>query len=100
MRKNLPPARLSRRQFLRRTGLLLTTSLWGAAIEAMSSSVHTYPLEVLPPEHQRVKDPVTGAELLFVTTHPGADLNSTSMNVPSSPTSCCCCSFPGASVEG
>lgn len=35
----------------------------------------TYPLEVFPPEHQRMKDPVTSADLLFVTTHPARDLN-------------------------
>ncbi|MGQ9880580.1 MAG: hypothetical protein ACUVSV_06925 [Armatimonadota bacterium] len=35
----------------------------------------TYPLEVFPPEHQRMEDPVTGADLLFVTTHPARDLN-------------------------
>jgi hypothetical protein len=43
----------------------------GAAIAAES----VYPLEVLPPEHQRMTDPKTGAELLFLTTAPGNDAN-------------------------
>jgi len=34
-----------------------------------------YPLEVLPPEHRRVTDPQTGAELLFLTTDPAKDSN-------------------------
>ncbi len=41
----------------------------------MPSTTRTYPLELLPPEHQRLKDSVTGADLLFVTTHPARDLN-------------------------
>lgn len=41
----------------------------------MSSATRTYPLEVLPPEHLRMKDPATGADLLFVTTHPARDVN-------------------------
>jgi len=41
----------------------------------MSPKPRTYPLEVFPPEHQRLNDPVTGADLLFITTHPARDLN-------------------------
>lgn len=36
---------------------------------------NSYPLEVLPAEHQRMTDPKTGAELLFLTTAPGNDAN-------------------------
>jgi hypothetical protein len=32
-----------------------------------------YSLTVLPPEHKVMKDPITGADLLFVTTHPAVD---------------------------
>lgn len=35
----------------------------------------SYPLEVLPPEHRRVTDSKTGAELLFLTTAPKKDMN-------------------------
>ena len=35
----------------------------------------SYTLEVLPPEHKRVTDSKTGAELLFLTTAPGRDAN-------------------------
>jgi oligogalacturonide lyase len=35
----------------------------------------SYPLPVLPPEHKTVTDPVTGAQLLFVTTDPARDHN-------------------------
>src|SRR5436190_21412967 len=34
-----------------------------------------YALEVLPPEHRRVTDPKTGAELLFLSTSPEKDSN-------------------------
>lgn len=34
-----------------------------------------YPLEVLPPEHQRMTDPKSGAQLLFLTTAPDNDAN-------------------------
>jgi len=36
---------------------------------------HFYELEVLPPEHKRMTDPKTGAELLFLTTAPENDSN-------------------------
>ncbi|HOX36638.1 MAG TPA: hypothetical protein PL033_01510 [Candidatus Brocadiia bacterium] len=35
----------------------------------------TYSLKVSPPEHKRMKDPITGAELLFIATHPAKDVN-------------------------
>lgn len=41
----------------------------------MPAPLRTYPLEVFPPEHQRMKDPMAGADLLFITTHPARDLN-------------------------
>lgn len=51
-----------------------------AAVFALAACVATaaeisYPLEVLPPEHRRMTDPKTGAELLFLTTAPGNDAN-------------------------
>src|SRR5881409_2323554 len=45
--------------------------LTSAATEALTS----YPLEVFPPEHRRIRDPKTGAELLFLTTSRDADSN-------------------------
>src|SRR5712671_2378126 len=36
---------------------------------------NSYPLEVFPPEHRRMTDPKTGAELLFLTTAPEKDSN-------------------------
>ena len=53
---------------LRVASFILLTS---AATEAMTS----YPLEVFPPEHQRLTDPKTGVELLFLTTAPEHDAN-------------------------
>ena len=49
--------------------LLLTVAAFGAVM------ADTYPLEVLPPEHKVVRDALTGAELLFATTHPAVDHN-------------------------
>jgi hypothetical protein len=46
----------------------------GAASLAPAAPI-TYPLAVLPPEHKIVKDPVTGAELLFVSAGPAKDHN-------------------------
>ena len=43
----------------------------GATVAAETS----YPLEVLPPEHRRMTDPKTGAQLLFLTTGPEKDSN-------------------------
>ena len=34
-----------------------------------------YDLKVFPPEHKHMKDPLTGVDLLFVTTHPDKDVN-------------------------
>ncbi|MDW8310911.1 MAG: hypothetical protein RMK20_16185, partial [Verrucomicrobiales bacterium] len=42
---------------------------------ATAPTLTTYPLEVLPPEHERATDPQTGTELLFLTTHPAEDVN-------------------------
>ena len=42
---------------------------------AAIAAENTYPLEVLPPECQRMTDPKTGAELLFLTTAPENDAN-------------------------
>ncbi len=50
------------------SGVLLATCATGTA----SAS---YPLEVFPPESKRMTDPVTGAELLFLTTSPEKDVN-------------------------
>lgn len=51
--------------------------LW--AVLSIGACAHaaqvTYPLPVLPPEHQSIKDPVTGAELLFVSAGPAKDHN-------------------------
>lgn len=41
---------------------------------ALAANV-SFPLEVLPPEHKRMTDPKTGAELLFLTTAPDKDEN-------------------------
>ncbi|MSU57111.1 MAG: hypothetical protein EXS35_02840 [Pedosphaera sp.] len=42
---------------------------------AAKVSATSYSLGVLPPEHQRMTDPKTGAELLFLTTAPADDVN-------------------------
>jgi oligogalacturonide lyase len=42
---------------------------------AATAATTSYPLEVLPPEHKRMTDPKTGAELLFLTTAPENDSN-------------------------
>jgi hypothetical protein len=42
---------------------------------AMPAGAEAYSLEVLPPEHRRMTDPETGAELLFLTTGPSHDQN-------------------------
>ena len=46
---------------------------WLACVAAPGGT--SYPLAVLPPEHQRMIDPKTGAELLFLTTAPEKDAN-------------------------
>jgi len=42
---------------------------------AATAAENSYPLEVLPPEHKRMTDLNTGAELLFLTTAPDHDAN-------------------------
>ena len=53
--------------------------LWAATIILLGvvakAAATSFPLEVLPPEHRRMTDPQTGAELLFLTTAPGNDVN-------------------------
>lgn len=44
-------------------------------LSPVQSPAAAYPLEVLPPEHKRMTDPTTGAELLFLTTAPATDAN-------------------------
>jgi hypothetical protein len=57
----------------------LTVNLCSAAVAlvacAATAAETAYPLEVLPPEHKRMTDPRTGAELLFLTTGPATNLN-------------------------
>lgn len=48
---------------------ILLSVLAGRAVESVSK------LEVLPAEHKRLADPVTGAQLLFLTTAPEKDAN-------------------------
>ena len=53
---------------------LFATAL--AVVAGAATAAETaYPLEVLPPEHRRMTDPKTGAELLFLTTAPENDVN-------------------------
>lgn len=68
-------SRLNRRQFLHGAGALLATTLLRRRLNAMSPEPRTYPLEVFPPEHRRMKDPETGVDLLFVTTHPAGNFS-------------------------
>jgi hypothetical protein len=44
-------------------------------VGAVMAAEVSYPLEVLPPEHRRMTDPKTGAELLFLTTNLEKDSN-------------------------
>jgi oligogalacturonide lyase len=53
-------------------GLSLCLALVAGAATAAETA---YPLEVFPPEHKRVTDPRTGADLLFLTTGPATNLN-------------------------
>jgi oligogalacturonide lyase len=54
-------------------------TLWAAGIVlaacAVATAATSYPLEVFPPEHKRMTDPRTGAELLFLTTATATNLN-------------------------
>lgn len=51
-------------------GLLL---FW--LIQAFAPGRLAYAFELLPAEHRQMQDPETGAELLFITTHPAVDTN-------------------------
>ena len=53
---------------------LLSTALALIAVSTVAAET-TYPLEVQPPEHRRMTDPKTGAELWFLTTAPENDAN-------------------------
>ena len=66
MRTQLTPHRFPAR--------LVATVLLGL-VHAANAATSKYPLEVLPPEHQRMNDPQTGAELLFLTSAPENDAN-------------------------
>lgn len=55
------------------TNLIVAGLCWFTCATALAGT--SYPLEVLPPEHQRMTDPKTGAELLFLTTAPAKDAN-------------------------
>src|SRR5262252_1266246 len=45
------------------------------SVRAGMAAETSYRLEVLRPEHRRMTDPKTGAELLFLTTNPEKDSN-------------------------
>ena len=60
----------------------LCTSVVALAVGAAIAAESVYPLEVLPPEHRRMTDPKTGAELLFLTTAPATMRTFTSMSTP------------------
>jgi hypothetical protein len=62
---------LSRHRFAARLCAGVIT-LFSCAVIAAEDS---YPLEVFPPEHQRMTDARSGAELLFLTTAPESDAN-------------------------
>lgn len=53
--------------------------LWSAILLVLArgalAAEPSYPLTVLPPEHRRMTDPRTGADLLFLTTAPERDAN-------------------------
>jgi oligogalacturonide lyase len=65
----------SRTPIRRRFVAGLSASIIALTAVAATAAESVYPLEVLPPEHQRMTDPKTGAELLFLTTAPGNDAN-------------------------
>ena len=61
---------------LRTRQIVSTLSLLAAAIPAGAGTVAgPFDLSVTPPEHKRMIDPQTGAELLFLATGPGEDRN-------------------------
>ena len=49
--------------------------LLAALVAPTAQAADAFPLKVSPPEHRRMKDPQTGAELLFLSTDPGEDGN-------------------------
>ena len=53
----------------------LAGGLLGLSVFTAASTQTPYVLQVLPPEQQRRLDPVSGAELLFITTCPEVDSN-------------------------
>ena len=57
-----------------RQSLWLTAAVLAVAAAACAAET-SYPLPVLPAEHKMMKDPVTGADLIFVTTNPAEDHN-------------------------
>jgi oligogalacturonide lyase len=57
-----------------RQSLWLTAAVLAVAGAACAAET-SYPLPVLPAEHKMMKDPVTGADLIFVTTNPAEDHN-------------------------
>ena len=59
----------------RRLAINLCAAAIALAACAATAAETAYPLEVLPPEHQRMTDPRTGAELLFLTTGSTTNLN-------------------------
>src|SRR5688572_9276109 len=60
------------RAIVTRNGCVVVLLLWAWIANAAATS---YPLEVFPPEHKRMADPRTSAELLFLTTAPENDSN-------------------------
>ena len=59
----------------RRLPVNLCTGVIALLAGVATAADTAYPLDVLPPEHQRMTDPRTGAELLFLTTGPTTNLN-------------------------
>jgi oligogalacturonide lyase len=59
----------------RRPGVKLCAGAIALVAAGAAAAASSYPLEVSPPEYQRMTDPKTGAELLFLTTAPETDAN-------------------------
>jgi oligogalacturonide lyase len=59
----------------RRCAIQLCVGVIALVAGAALAAENVYPLEVLPPEHRRMIDPQTGAELLFLTTAAENDAN-------------------------
>src|SRR2546423_13362168 len=53
----------------------LLPSLTALILSFNAAMAAEFSLDVLPPEHKRITDPKTGAELLFLTTAPEKDSN-------------------------